>query len=70
MARGSGGSRTATSPAPPTARPSPPRSPPGSGPAPSACSPATAPDKARWNLEPWRPEVDAFAMIAARCNPE
>lgn len=29
-----------------------------------------APDKAQWNLEPWRPDVDAFTMIAARCNPE
>ncbi|MDC7121592.1 DUF2599 domain-containing protein [Cellulomonas fimi] len=34
------------------------------------CHMLGAPDKARWNLEPWRPEVDAFAMIAARCNPE
>lgn len=34
------------------------------------CHMLGAPDKARWNLEPWRPEVDAFTMIAARCNPE
>ncbi|WP_273653580.1 DUF2599 domain-containing protein [Cellulomonas fimi] len=34
------------------------------------CHMLGAPDKAQWNLEPWRPDVDAFAMIAARCNPE
>lgn len=28
-----------------------------------------APDKPSWNLEPWRPVVDAQQMIAARCNP-
>ena len=27
------------------------------------------PGKTSWNLEPWRPEVDDDAMIAARCNP-
>lgn len=26
-------------------------------------------DKATWNLEPWRPEVDAATMIATSCNP-
>jgi len=34
------------------------------------CHMLGAPDKAQWNLEPWRPDVDAFTMIAARCNPE
>lgn len=33
------------------------------------CHVLGAPDKASWNLEPWRPEVDALAMLAARCNP-
>jgi Protein of unknown function (DUF2599) len=27
------------------------------------------PGKTSWNLEPWRPEVDAAAMIEAGCNP-
>lgn len=27
------------------------------------------PEKATWNLEPWRPVVSASAMIAAGCNP-
>gem|GEM_PF-1328541 len=27
------------------------------------------PDKPTWNLEPWRPNVDALAMVAAGCNP-
>jgi hypothetical protein len=27
------------------------------------------PGKASWNLEPWRPEVDANEMLAAGCNP-
>jgi hypothetical protein len=27
------------------------------------------PGKTSWNLEPWRPVVDASAMIAAGCNP-
>jgi hypothetical protein len=26
-------------------------------------------DKATWNLEPWRPEVDTATMIATSCNP-
>ncbi|MEZ0447159.1 DUF2599 domain-containing protein [Cellulomonas sp. ICMP 17802] len=33
------------------------------------CHELGAPDKAVWNLEPWRPAVDALEMIAARCNP-
>jgi hypothetical protein len=33
------------------------------------CHQLGAPDKATWNLEPWRPQVDGLAMIAARCNP-
>jgi len=33
------------------------------------CHELGAPDKATWNLEPWRPQVDGLAMIAARCNP-
>ncbi len=28
-----------------------------------------APDKATWNLEPWRPQVDSLALLASRCNP-
>ncbi|WP_319453429.1 MULTISPECIES: DUF2599 domain-containing protein [unclassified Mycobacterium] len=28
-----------------------------------------APGKTSWNLEPWRPEVDATQMMAAGCNP-
>jgi hypothetical protein len=27
------------------------------------------PGKASWNLEPWRPEVDATTMFTAGCNP-
>lgn len=27
------------------------------------------PGKVSWNLEPWRPEVDATEMLAAHCNP-
>jgi Protein of unknown function (DUF2599) len=27
------------------------------------------PGKSSWNLEPWRPVVDAAAMVDARCNP-
>ena len=27
------------------------------------------PGKVSWNLEPWRPEVDENAMVAAGCNP-
>lgn len=27
------------------------------------------PGKPSWNLEPWRPEVDQAAMVAAACNP-
>lgn len=34
------------------------------------CHMLGAPDKEQWNLEPWRPEVDGFTMIAERCNPE
>ena len=34
------------------------------------CHQLGAPDKATWNLEPWRPDVSAVDMIAARCNPE
>lgn len=30
---------------------------------------AAEPGKTSWNLEPWRPEVDAKQMIAAHCNP-
>jgi hypothetical protein len=29
-----------------------------------------APDKASWNLEPWRPDVGLIGMIGALCNPE
>lgn len=28
-----------------------------------------APDKASWNIEPWRPDVGLTATLAARCNP-
>ena len=28
-----------------------------------------APDKATWNLEPWRPVVSADEMVRTRCNP-
>ncbi|WP_456820135.1 DUF2599 domain-containing protein [Cellulomonas sp. URHB0016] len=33
------------------------------------CHELGAPDKATWNLEPWRPDVGPLDMIAARCNP-
>ncbi|MFC0712582.1 DUF2599 domain-containing protein [Cellulomonas biazotea] len=33
------------------------------------CHELGAPDKDAWNLEPWRPDVTALEMIAARCNP-
>ena len=33
------------------------------------CHELGAPDKATWNLEPWRPEVDGVEMIRSRCNP-
>ncbi len=34
------------------------------------CHTIGAPDKASWNLEPWRPDVGLLAVIAAYCNPE
>lgn len=33
------------------------------------CHELGAPDKATWNLEPWRPDVGVVEMITARCNP-
>lgn len=33
------------------------------------CHVIGAPDKASWNLEPWRPDVGLLATLAARCNP-
>ncbi len=33
------------------------------------CHELGAPDKATWNLEPWRPEVGVLEMISERCNP-
>ena len=33
------------------------------------CHALGAADKAAWNLEPWRPQVDSIALLAARCNP-
>ncbi|MBD8078800.1 DUF2599 domain-containing protein [Cellulosimicrobium arenosum] len=33
------------------------------------CHALGAPDKATWNLEPWRPDVGLVAVLAARCNP-
>ncbi|MFI2754135.1 DUF2599 domain-containing protein [Cellulomonas sp. P22] len=33
------------------------------------CHAVGAPDKAAWNLEPWRPDVGSLATLAARCNP-
>ena len=30
---------------------------------------AARPGKISWNLEPWRPVVDAATMIATGCNP-
>ncbi len=32
------------------------------------CHAVGAPDKATWNLEPWRPDVGLLATMAARCN--
>ena len=34
-----------------------------------ACHQLGARSKSTWNLEPWRPDVEWFEMIAARCNP-
>ncbi|WP_245885896.1 DUF2599 domain-containing protein [Xylanimonas oleitrophica] len=33
------------------------------------CHAVGAPDKAAWNLEPWRPAVGLLETMAARCNP-
>ena len=33
------------------------------------CHHLGAPDKATWNLEPWRPDVSYLSYVAARCNP-
>jgi len=33
------------------------------------CHALGAPEKETWNLEPWRPDVGSFEMLAARCNP-
>ncbi|WP_455606055.1 DUF2599 domain-containing protein, partial [Cellulosimicrobium funkei] len=33
------------------------------------CHAVGAPDKATWNLEPWRPDVGLLATMSARCNP-
>ena len=33
------------------------------------CHALGAPDKAAWNLEPWRPDVGLLATLAAACNP-
>ena len=33
------------------------------------CHVLGAPDKASWNLEPWRPEVSTTTLVATRCNP-
>ncbi len=33
------------------------------------CHAIGAPDKATWNLEPWRPDVGLMSVLAARCNP-
>lgn len=33
------------------------------------CHALGARDKASWNLEPWRPDVGVFEVLAARCNP-
>jgi hypothetical protein len=35
-----------------------------------SCHLIGAPDKASWNLEPWRPDVGLLRMIGALCNPE
>lgn len=34
------------------------------------CHTIGAPDKATWNLEPWRPDVGLLTTLSARCNPE
>lgn len=34
------------------------------------CHVIGAPDKASWNLEPWRPDVGLLATLGALCNPE
>ncbi|MBT0994059.1 DUF2599 domain-containing protein [Cellulomonas sp. DKR-3] len=34
-----------------------------------ACHQLGAPDKATWNLEPWRPDVGPLEVLVARCNP-
>ena len=34
------------------------------------CHALGAPVKDSWNLEPWRPEVDSFTLLATGCNPE
>jgi hypothetical protein len=34
------------------------------------CHTIGAPDKASWNLEPWRPDVGLLQTLAALCNPE
>ena len=33
------------------------------------CHVIGAPDKATWNLEPWRPDAGLLAVLAAGCNP-
>lgn len=33
------------------------------------CHAVGAPDKATWNLEPWRPDVGLILTAAAQCNP-
>ncbi|MDQ8041284.1 DUF2599 domain-containing protein [Cellulosimicrobium sp. XJ-DQ-B-000] len=33
------------------------------------CHAVGTPDKATWNLEPWRPDVGLLATMSARCNP-
>uniref|UniRef100_UPI002028F971 DUF2599 domain-containing protein n=1 Tax=Actinotalea sp. C106 TaxID=2908644 RepID=UPI002028F971 len=33
------------------------------------CHALGAPDKASWNLEPWRPDVGLLETLAALCNP-
>ncbi|GIG40298.1 DUF2599 domain-containing protein [Cellulomonas phragmiteti] len=33
------------------------------------CHVLGAPDKASWNLEPWRPEVSTTTLLTTRCNP-
>lgn len=34
------------------------------------CHVLGAPDKASWNLEPWRPDVSTATMLLTRCNPD